>query len=348
VPSRSAPSYWLVGLVTDGTALYLAATACPGQVTAGICTVMTTFDDDVPDPGPVPLALWSYAHGRWEGLGQPGVSSHSDMQALPGGLLFVPRWEDPADSSPAGPLRVSLDAGRTWDDWPIPQELRRCRTQLPGQGPCTVGVAGDYVVVASSHGWIRRSIHSGGWEDITPPKRAQWSTDDRGGYELLVLDGGTLIATANNNADLPRGFFRVSRDFGSTWSGPHLNPGVHSLVERVEGSVLYASCYTKDAILDGAHTATSCGFFRSSDLEHWRKVTAAEESALYDGRTVPCRSATEVLRVGALVYGISQLPYVQGEAEVKQKLSPPHRVRRALQRSADSCRTWQPVAGTPS
>jgi hypothetical protein len=349
-PGRPSPGDWLAGVATDGTALYVTSHACPGQVAAGVCTVLTDPIVGVPIPRDYPLSLWSYADGRWVDRGRPGVSSRSDMKALPGGLLFVPRREDPADSGPTGPLRVSLDAGRTWADWPIPQEQRRCRTELPAKGPCSVGVAGDYVVIASNYGWIRRSIHAGGWVDITPPKRVPRSADDSGGYELLVLGGGTLIAAANNRvSDSPKGFFRVSKDFGSTWSGSHLNPGVHSNVEQVHGSVLYAACWTKDAIRDGAHTAAQCGLYRSTDLVHWRKATPAEQAALNEARPVSCRRASEsVVRVGALLYGNSQVPYVEGDAEVKERPESSlfSRVRRILQRSADSCQTWQPVLGT--
>jgi hypothetical protein len=326
-------------------------------VAAGLCTVQSDFDH-APFLKAFPLTLWRYADGRWEDLGQPGVFSYAEMMGLPGGLLFVPRTHsEAAGFQITGPLQVSSDEGRTWESWPIPQQHRRCRSDYsgPGRGPCSVAVAGDYVFITSNFGWIRRSIRSGGWEDVAPPKRARVYDFDAGSYSLLTLDDGTLIATANNPvSDHPTGFFRVSKDFGSTWSAPHPNPGQYSLVSTVDGSVLYAECQAR---------VGSCGWYRSTDLEHWRKATADEALRLSDGNTVPCRRVyrnegesrrltPHPVQVGELVYGISDWAYLRGR-EVTRKELPnidfAHRIRRVLERSADHCATWAPVpSGTSS
>ncbi|HTL24147.1 MAG TPA: sialidase family protein [Mycobacteriales bacterium] len=354
-PASTGPSAreWLADLEPVGASLYVTSHSCPGKVAAGLCTVQAAFGN-VPPLKAFPLTLWRYTDERWEDLGQPGVFSYAEMMRVPGGLLFVPRTHtEAAGFQTTGPLRLSLDEGRTWESWPIPQQPRRCRTDYsgPGGGPCSVAVAGDYVFVTSNFGWIRRNIRSGGWEDVALPERARVHEFDAGGYGLLTLDDGTLIATANNPfSDSPKGFFRVSKDFGSTWSAPRANPGRHSDLGKVDGSVLYAECQD-----------SSCGWYRSADLEHWRKATAAELPSLNDGRPFACRAPLRagpswrhpdaVARVGSLVYGITYVPYLNGhEATAAELPNPdlPHRARHVLEQSADSCATWAPVPSGPS
>jgi hypothetical protein len=356
-PAATGPTAreWLADIAPVGASLYVTSHSCPGQVAAGICTVQADFGG-VPELKAFPLTLWRYTDERWEDLGQPGVFSYAEMMGLPGGLLFVPRTHtEAAGFQTTGPLRVSSDEGRTWESWAIPQQHRRCRADYsgPGIGPCSVAVAGEYVFITSNFGWIRRSIRSGGWEDVALPKRARVHEFDSGGYGLLTLDDGTLIATANNPfSDSPKGFFRVSKDFGSTWSAPRTNPGRHSDLGAVDGSVLYAECQGKDY---------SCGWYRTTDLEHWQKATAAEESTLSDGRPIAChayrregpsqRQTKRAARVGSVVYGITTVPYLNGREAMRTELANldlPHRIRHVLEESADSCATWAPVPSGPS
>jgi hypothetical protein len=343
---------WLTDLDTDGTSLYVTSHSCPRQVEAGVCTIKGSTSPERLKA--FPLTLWRYTGGRWEDLGQPGVFSYSDMTVLPGGFMFAPLTE-PHGGAVIGPLRVSVDDGATWADWPIPQEKRRCINGFsgPGRGPCTVAVAGDYVVIASNYGWIRRNLHSGGWEAIALPKRARMYDFDGLGYGLLTLADGTLIATANNpGSEGPNGFFRVSQDFGATWSGPRGFPGKHSDAAAVDGSALYAACQGKNY---------NCGWYRSTDLEHWRKATDAEAARLNDGRPVPCvravrptdgrwRFTETAVRVGEIVYAISYVPYLKGREVTRKEfpiLDAPHRIRHVLERAADSCRTWEAVPVAP-
>lgn len=353
-PIGPSPSDWLAELETDGTALYLTTHDCPGRVDAGHCTFRGNFP---PPMKAYPVTPWRYADGTWEKLSQPGVfSSYAEMMALPGGLMFVPRDPDSGGSA-TGPLRVSLDEGRTWDDWQIPDERRRCRSSFvgPGSGPCTVEVAGNYVVVASNYGWVRREVDSGDWEDITPPKRARMSDDDSLGYDLLTLGDGTLVATANNVMTGPGGSYRVSRDFGSTWGAPHDNPGEISTVDMVDGSTLYASCLKIDFVSGGSIGSSGCGQYRSTDLEHWTKVKQGDGPAWTSfDKPIACtrtpgptwRSNESAVRVGGLVYAITSVPYVKGREATRKDLAHldlPHRVRHVLEVSGDSCKTWAPV-----
>lgn len=344
--SGPPPSEWLSDLDADGSSLYLTSHSCPGQVAAGQCTLQSDFR--LPTRiKPFPVTLWRYADGSWENLGEPGVFSTADMKVLAGGLMFVPRTDDGSSGGlPTGPLRVSLDEGKTWDDWQIPQQQRRCRRS----GPCTLGVAGGYAVIASNFGWIRRNVSSRGWEDITPPKRAPIHDDDTVGYGLLVLEDGTLIATVNNITPGPGGYFRVSRDFGSTWSAPHSNPGKISEVDSVDGSTLYASCWKIDFVSSSGTGHSGCGRYRTTDLEHWTKATTADESGTCR-RDLPLpgpdwRQTVSAVRVGELVYRITYVPYVKGHEATQKDLAHldlPHRVRHILETSSDSCRTWEQV-----
>jgi hypothetical protein len=349
VSTGPSPREWLVKLYADGPSLYLTSHSCPGQVAAGRCTI----------PGDVhfwsekafPLRLWRYADGGWHDLGPPGVFSYADLKVQRGRLVFVPRTG--YGESSTGPLRVSLDAGRTWIDWQIPQQRSRCRSGFsgPGSGPCTVALAGDLVVVASNYGWIRRDVRSGGWVDITPPKRARLGDNDEGGYGLLALGDGTLVATASAFGDAgPNGYYLVSKDGGSTWSSPHQNPGARSTLDVVDGSVVYATC----------GSSPGCGGYRSADLEHWRKATAAEVAILNDGEPIACRRALQganrrwteyALRIGPVVYAIASVPYVAGHEATSKDLPTFNRSYRSshlLERSADGCRTWGPVTNGTS
>jgi hypothetical protein len=345
------PQDWLDRVHSDGRTLYVTSHSCPGKVAAGFCTI-SGFTRKLKA---FPLTLWRYTDGSWEDLGQPGVFSYSDLEVLRDVLVFVPRTDSPSSGGAAtGPLRVSLDAGKTWNDWAIPQQPRRCHSTYSGPGtggPCTVAVAGDYVVIASPLGWIRRHVASSTWEDVTPPKRAASHDFDSLDHGLLALDDGTLLATVNNCcSNGPKGFFRVSKDFGATWGGPQPNPGEHSQVTVVDGSAVYAECFGKDY---------SCGWYKSTDLEHWRKATVAEVHELNDGRPTPCRrvyrpegpsrrQTDSSVRVGALVYGITYVPYVKGREATHKELRHfdlPHQVRHVLEVSTDRC-VWRPVPTT--
>jgi hypothetical protein len=353
-PIEPSPTDWLSDLETDGTSLYLTTHDCPGRVRSGNCTIKGDFP---PRMKAYPLTPWRYADGRWERLSQPGVfSSYAEMSVLPGGLMFVP--QDPSTGrNPTGPLRVSLDEGRTWEDWQIPEARRRCRSGFSGprSGPCAVGVAGDYVVIASNFGWVRRNVDSGDWEDITPPKRRPMNDDDALGYGLLVLDDGTLVATANNVRPGPGGSYRVSRDFGSTWGTTQDNPGELSEVDLVDGSTLYATCVQIDFVSEGSISSSGCGQYRSTDLEDWTKVKEGKGPALdNDNELLACsrvpdpswRLTESAVRVGDVVYAITYVPYVKGREATRRNLDHldlPHRVRHVLEVSADKCRTWAPV-----
>jgi hypothetical protein len=346
----------LADLEPAGASLYVTSHSCPGQVVAGLCTVQSDFYH-APPLKAYPVTLWRYADGRWEDLGQPGVFSYAAMMRFPGGLLFVSRTHsEERGYRVTGPLRVSSDEGRTWQSWPIPKPHRGCQGDFagPAEGPCNVAVVGDYVFVTSEFGWIRRSIRSGGWEDVALPKRARLYPFDTGSYGLLALDDGTLVATVNNpDDDGPKGFFRVSKDFGATWSAPRRNPGPHSDVVAVDGSALYAACQGTDQ---------TCSWYRSTDLEHWRKATADEALHLNDGDPVPCRRDYQVegqsrrltphaVQVGTLVYGLSDWAYLRGREATRKELpdiDQAHRIRRVLEQSADSCVTWTPVPSSAS
>ena len=132
-------------------------------------------------------------------------------------------------------------------------------------------------------------------------------------------------------------------------------------VTTVDGSALYAECNKIDSVYKNGSTSSACGYYRSTDLEHWRKATTAETSTLNDGRPIPCvrdprtadgrwRFTDAAVRVGELVYVISYVPYLKGR-EVTRKQFPnldaPHRIRHVLERSADTCRTWALVPTAP-
>ena len=352
-----SPRDWLDRVHSDGTTLYVTSHSCPGKVAAGFCTI-SGFTRKLKA---FPLTLWRYTDGSWEDLGQPGVFSYSDLKVGPGRLVFVPFNEHPsAGRVVTGPLRVSLDAGKTWGDWPIPQQARRCHATYigPGSGgPCTVAIAGEYVVIASPLGWIRRHVESSSWEDITPPKRAASRDFDALDYGLFALEDGTLIATVNGQEGGRRGFFRVSRDGGSTWSSPHDNPGQHSQIDAADGSALYAACWKVLSSSPRGTSSESCGHYRSTDLEHWRKATAAEDFNLNDGRPTPCRrvyrregpsrrQTDSSVRVGAFVYAVTYVPYVKGREATHKELRHfdlQHEVRHVLERTTVRCEAWQPV-----
>ena len=347
-----APSEWLSDLEDAGTALYVSTHSCPGQVTAGVCTIK-------PEPAgqlkAFPLTLWRYADGNWQDLGQPGVFSFTTMQALPGGLLFVPLTDNAeAGGMPTGPLRVSVDEGKTWADWEIPQQQRRCRSDFsgPGTGPCQVIVAGDYVVITSNYGWVRRQVGAQDWEDITPPKRKPVRDSDDLGYGALALSDGTLIATvAGRDSPGPGGYYLVSRDAGSTWSAPHANPGTISEVDGVDGSTLYATCWKVERVSAGSTRSSECGRYRTTDLEHWTRAAAAESPR-------PCRRESlrsdprfaehgPYVRFAGQVYGIATALYVTGHEATRADLERPgqRRLGHLLERSADGCKTWTVVLG---
>ena len=358
VTGRPAPTDWLSDLESDGRSLYVTAHRCPGQVQQGACT----FEGGLQRRklGPRPVALWRYTDGQWVGLGRPGVDSDAELQSFRGGLLFV-RWHPDSSmfGSLTGPLRVSVDEGRTWQDWPVPDVSMRCISNVQADiGPCTVVGAGSYVVVASNYGWVRRRVHSGGWDDITPPKRSSGFDEFAFGYGLLALSDGTLIATVNPVQDGEvGGHFLVLRPGSSTWSAPHKNPGGSSQVYAVDGSTVFATCWVAGTGVINVKDATSCGEYRTTDLQHWTRVAAPLINdpkhgdacvRLASGPSLRESAITE--RVGSLVYSITHVPYAEGHEAAfgdLESLDHPHVERHVLERSADSCRTWVQVLNAP-
>jgi hypothetical protein len=117
VSTPPSPGYQLDDLETDGTSLYLTTHRCPVAPVAGRCTPKDGFQGSAgPAEKAYPVALWRYAETSWERIGVPGADSFADMVALPGGLMFVPRKEAGSRET-TGPLRVSVDGGRTWQSW---------------------------------------------------------------------------------------------------------------------------------------------------------------------------------------------------------------------------------------
>jgi hypothetical protein len=302
---------------------------------------------------PYPLNLWRVVDGSWTDLGSPGAFSSSEMAALTGGLVFVPySFDEARGATVASPLRVSRDRGETWEDWEIPQKERRCRSDFSGigVGPCTVMAGGDYVVIASNYGWVRRSIRGGGWKDITPPRRARINDDDPGGYGVLALNDGTLIATANHDWGEPDSTYRVSRDGGATWGAAQRAPGDTSTVDRAVGSTVYATCWKRV----GAGLA-ECGAYASTDLEHWTHVAQGvapdvSHSSMIDAcrrsPTSPYRETASSAGIGPTVYAITAVHYVHGREATRKTLRSldfAHRVGHVLERSTDDCKTWEQV-----
>jgi hypothetical protein len=348
-----ALSDWFADLESDGTTLYLTTHRCPGKVSTGHCTPKEGFwNGRAPAPMKAyPVTLWRYADTTWERLGSPGVSSYAEMKALPDGLVFVPRNPE-TQGDARGPLRVSLDRGETWADWQLPKAVARC--DWGEQNWCNVAIAGDYVVAANGDKWARRNITSGDWEDVSPPARTHTNDFDDPGYGLLVLDDGTLVATANSINPALGGTYRVSRDFGSTWSKPHDNPGDASTFDLVDGSTAYATCWELVPGY-GGDSSTSCGYYRSTDLTHWTKLRAGDGPALdRHDQPVACARATgrtwrftdSAVRVGDFVFAISSAHFVNGHEAARkelQNLDAPHRLRHVLEFSTDDCQTWEPM-----
>jgi hypothetical protein len=209
------------------------------------------------------------------------------------------------------------------------------------------------VVAANGATWVRRHISSGGWEDVSPPKRVPLQDFDELGWSVLALDDGTLIATANNLRPGGEAFYRVSRDAGSTWGALHDNPGQtsaggSSFLDRVDGEAAYAECWELVPGY-GGDSGRSCGYYRSTDLEHWTKF----EQVLDYRPNICTRPAgptwrmTEVAeRVGGVVYAIATAHLVNGHEDTRTELDnldAPHRVRHLLEVSVDDCQTWEPL-----
>lgn len=350
------PTDWLSALESDGTALYMTAHACSGTVELGHCTTQGDFP---PPLEPQPVALWRYDGRQWVALGRPGVDSVAEMHAFPGGLLFVPRSAEPeALSGMAGPLRVSSDEGRTWEDWTVPDPDGRCGVSYDTSvEACKVVVAGAYLVVAGEGRWLRRGLRAGAWEDITPPAVAGRRPSPYG-YEsgALALRDGTLVATVNPiDAGEPGGYYQVLRSGSTTWSAPRDNPGGASQVLAVEGATVFAPCFVPGTVRVNEVEATRCGEYRTTDLEHWTRVdlpagTVPEHGAVCtrvpprDGSSM--RESTLSERVGRFVYALTEVPFVHGREATRATLASldhPHRIRHVLERSADGCRTWAEV-----
>jgi hypothetical protein len=264
--------------------------------------------------------------------------------------MFVPRDHEAARSTD-GPVQVSLDGGKTWESWKLPWKTENCSGALDEM--CDVVVAGDYVIAASGRSWARRHITSDEWEDISPPRRKAINDFDQLGWNVLALDDGTLIATANNLNPSGKGFYRVSHDAGSTWGAPRDNPGQTSpghgsFVDRVDGEAAYAECWELVPGY-GGDSSRSCGYYRSTDLEHWTKFEASLDVTpkLCSRRTGPTWTMTEVVeRMGGTTYEIASVPLVKGHAATRTELEHldlPHRVRQVLEFSVDSCQTWRPL-----
>jgi hypothetical protein len=336
---------WYSGIATDGTTLYLASHRCPGSVVAGLCTYPSNFSDAVSLDKAFPVVLWRYTDGGWERLGSAGVTDLGAMVAFPGGLLLMPAVNIPDQATYwVGPLRMSLDRGTTWVDWQLPWPgTKRCKVR--SSLTCGVAVAGDYVVVASGDAWARRSIHSGGWEDISPPRRAARQQFDNRAYGMLALADGTLVATANDDAH-PDGFFRVSRDVGSTWSAPRTNPGGGTAsLDRTDGSTVYATCWQ---VVPGTGGSTrECGTYWSADLVTWTKagLEYVREPTCRALRQLHWRTNEDAVRVGALRYRLALMRYLDGHIASAGELPRPdrvrHQIRHVLQVSRNSCLTWE-------
>jgi len=383
---------WFVDVATDGSTLYATSHACPARVwngheplapAAGIRTPSAgksgrCTPEDVtywpyneqgdPPERPLPVTVWRFAGAGWERLGSPGVDSSAQMLALPGGLVFVP-WDAGANrrsgdetvtGTTGGSLRVSADRGETWVDWKLPWGAKRCSVQ--GHPGCAVGVAGEYVVAASGDRWFRRMLDSDDWEEISPPAPDVPIRDfDEFGYQLLALDDGTLVAEAKGIDPVGAGGYRVSRDVGSTWSALHDNPGqtegsgAGSDLEFAAGPAVYAVC--NEHVIGTLNSSRGCGYYRSTDLEHWKKVptvqvtepnTCAPLLGTTYRSTATLRFADAAVRLGGLVYEITLVPTVDGHEATRQELSnldAPHRMRQVLEVSADECQTWQSMLG---
>jgi hypothetical protein len=354
---------WVSDLKTDGSTLYVTTADCAGQVQDGYCTTRGVFaDDDQLDrwgywrgPGQGPLRLWRYAAGRWQGLTSPGVNYYEEFWAVPDGLVLKV-WHDRSRPLP----RVSNDGGTSWETWQPPRGRPSCR---PGNGQhdqreCDVAVVGDAVIVTNGPLWMRRSLSGGSWQDVSPPSRELlWDGDD-GGYGILTLDNGTLVATVNDPYAVTTAY-RVSVDGGASWGKLRPGPGWAVVVDNAIGSVLYGRCADYE-YGDPTTWRSDCGPYRTTDFEHWTMGGPDDVRLDYGGDLDGCpkgvphgsRSYLSVVRIGGVSYGIAHLRLLDG-SEVRNlaqlEIDDPdeqfrqHHVRHLVEMSTDRCRTWTPL-----